>query len=699
MTTLAPARGLSVGRGPRLLAAVALLLVAAFTVSTLPGVRSTQTFHDFYDGWLQGSAYVALALVALVRPVSSRTNRLLWSLVAGGSALRALGFVLFLGYVRLLDNPPFPSVADFAWIAADLTMLAAMWVLLRTRIRSRSVNLALDAVVVGLTVAGVAVELLYRTFMRIAAQPDPDEMVAVNLLYPVLDIAALVVAAGAVSRLGWRSRSTVLLAVGIAGDASVDAVFAYQSSAGTYHPGTFLAALSLTATAAMSFAGWAPEGEDRAPEGYEFSRVAVAGVLGVVAVAALVYGDLNDVPMGGILLPSAALVVGIARAMFTVSQNRGAAETVISATNAELLRFQSLVETSDDFIAMARPDGAVMYVNPAGRRLVGIEDRDVSRMSIQDFLTEDGLAASISVEQPAVVEHGRWSGQSTLRDHRGGPPIPVAISSFLMRDPDTGEPFALATVQRDISDRVAAQSALERLADERQHLLGRLVQAQEDERARIAADVHDDSVQALAAVELRLGLLRRQLAEGRPDLEETADTLAGTVRGAIGRLRSLLFDLESPAVESDLATALAVAAENAFTDGIQWRVTGDTDLDLPESLRVTAYRIAREAMANVVKHAHATVVEIRLTRVGSGIEVAVEDNGRGFDPATVEPRPGHLGIPAMADRATIAGGRLDVERRREGGTRVRLWLPAPLGDPVDDRADDAVDEELPEGSA
>jgi PAS domain S-box-containing protein len=342
------------------------------------------------------------------------------------------------------------------------------------------------------------------------------------------------------------------------------------------------------------------------------------------------------------------------------------------------------VETSDDFIAMARPDGAVMYVNPAGRRLVGVEDRDVTTMSITDFLTEEGRTASTGVEQPAVVSTGRWSGQSTLRDHRGGPPIPVAIASFLMRDPETGEPFALATVQRDISDRVAAQSALQRLADQRQHLLDRLVQAQEDERARIAADVHDDSVQALAAVELRLGLLRRQLADAPREQLETADTLAGSVSEAIGRLRALLFDLETPAVEMDLATALAVAAENTFEDHLRWQITGDTHLDLPAGQRVTAYRIAREAMANVVRHADAHAVEIRLGHTDGGIEVLVEDDGRGFDPATVEPRPGHLGIPAMADRATVAGGHLDLERRDEGGMRVRLWLPAAPGrDPSD----------------
>ena len=259
----------------------------------------------------------------------------------------------------------------------------------------------------------------------------------------------------------------------------------------------------------------------------------MAATLGLIAVAALVYAALGDVPVGGVVLLAAALVVGIGRAMYTVARNRGTAESAISFKDAELVRFQSLVETSDDFIAMARPDGRMMYVNPAGRRLVGIGGRDVRRMTIADFLTEEGLVTSVEVEQPAVVRHGRWSGQSTLRDHRGGPPIPVAISSFLMRDPETGDPFALATVQRDISDRVAAESALEWLAEERQRLLDRLVQAQEDERARIASDVHDDSVQALAAVELRLGLLRRQLGDDRPELRETAETLAGTVREAI----------------------------------------------------------------------------------------------------------------------------------------------------------------------
>ena len=148
------------------------------------------------------------------------------------------------------------------------------------------------------------------------------------------------------------------------------------------------------------------------------------------------------------------------------------------------------------------------YLNPAGRAMVGLApDTDVTDTTIADYLTPEGLEQSVAVEQPAVRAHGSWEGESTLR-HRGGKaPIPVAIASFLMRDLATGEPIGLATVQRDVTERVAAAARVQRLAEHRQALLMRLVEAQEAERTQIAADVHDDPVQAIAAVDLRLGLL------------------------------------------------------------------------------------------------------------------------------------------------------------------------------------------------
>jgi PAS domain-containing protein len=394
----------------RLLAGLAALLVALFSITTVPGFRSDQAFHTTYDGWLQGAAYVVLALVAVVRPLFGRRDRLLWGLFGMAVCLRALGFVLFLGYVRLQDPPPYPSVADYSWLAMDTVMLVALWLLLRRRIRRRSTDIALAAVQTGITVAGLAVALLFSTLGTISGANVADDVVVTNLAYPLLDIAMLVLVASALVGTGFRSWSTVTLTLGIIGFAVVDAFFVYEVTAEKYRPGTLLAALSLIATGAIAVSGWLPEVKHPRLPAFEFSRVGLAAILGITAIATLVYAALKQVTLAGVLLPAAALVVGIGRGVWLVDRNKGTALTAVSAKDAELVRFQSLVETSGDFIAMARPDGAVMYVNPAGRRLVGIEDRDVTSMTIADFLTEEGLTASIEVEQPAVVAHGSWSG-------------------------------------------------------------------------------------------------------------------------------------------------------------------------------------------------------------------------------------------------------------------------------------------------
>jgi len=353
-----------------------------------------------------------------------------------------------------------------------------------------------------------------------------------------------------------------------------------------------------------------------------------------------------------------------------------ATEAALRATNADMMQFMALVEASPDFIAIAGLDGQVRYVNPNGRRLVGLPpDRDVTTTTIPDYLTPEGLEASMKVEQPAVLANGHWEGESTLRGP-GGVPIPVAIASFLVRDPQTGEPFALATVQRDISDRIASEQALRDLAEQRQALLSRLVDAQDAERSQIAADVHDDPVQALAAVDLRLGLLRRKLRESAPDLLDTLEPLQASVSGATDRLRALLFDLEPPDLQHGLAAALGRAAEEMFehTD-THWAVEAGADPELPDATRAIAYRVGKEAMNNVRKHAHADQVTITVNGVRGGVELTVTDDGVGLPTDPLQSLPGHRGILNMQDRAAVAGGSCTVVRGAHGGTEVRAWLP------------------------
>jgi signal transduction histidine kinase len=106
-------------------------------------------------------------------------------------------------------------------------------------------------------------------------------------------------------------------------------------------------------------------------------------------------------------------------------------------------------------------------------------------------------------------------------------------------------------------------------------------------------------------------------------------------------------------------------------------MTGEDDLALPAETRVTAYRIAKEALVNARKHADARQVVIDVRAHDGGVVVTISDDGVGFDAgsASIRDRPGHHGLANMSDRAEVAGGHLRVQRPPVGGTEVRLWLP------------------------
>ncbi len=121
-------------------------------------------------------------------------------------------------------------------------------------------------------------------------------------------------------------------------------------------------------------------------------------------------------------------------------------------------QFEALLDSDPDFIALAGLDGRVQFVNASGRALVHYDDAvDVGSHGIRDFLTDAAYTASLQEERPTTIATGRWTGRSELRDWAGGPPVPVSVTSFLVRDQQTQEPIALATIRSDL--RPALQSA------------------------------------------------------------------------------------------------------------------------------------------------------------------------------------------------------------------------------------------------
>jgi signal transduction histidine kinase len=244
------------------------------------------------------------------------------------------------------------------------------------------------------------------------------------------------------------------------------------------------------------------------------------------------------------------------------------------------------------------------------------------------------------------------------------------------------ENVSLALGRFAVTDRLRADAA------ERRELARRLVMAQEEERARIAADVHDDSVQSLAAVDLRLGMLLRQVSEVAPQLVPDVEKVQAIVGTVAAGLRDLLFDLETVDSSEAMPGTLREVADHIFEDTcVRSQVAVDTAAwdghsTLTQSDRGQALRIVKEALINVRKHADAENVAVTIVPGERGVEVTVSDDGAGFDPSSTAPRPGHRGLATIRDRAEVSGGWARVESD-SGGTTIRFWMPYAEGGSAD----------------
>lgn len=346
--------------------------------------------------------------------------------------------------------------------------------------------------------------------------------------------------------------------------------------------------------------------------------------------------------------------------------------------------YRAFVQAAPQFIALAGLDGSVMYVNPGGRRLAGIpDDVDVTTTSITDYLTPDGIRASVEVEQPAVMRDGRWEGESTLKHWPTAEGIPVQVSSFLVRNMETGEPLALATVQSDIREVVAGRDAVQRQIAYQRGMFVHLHEAQATERQRIAADIHDDTVQVMAAVNLRLQTLRRDLEQVMtPERAGQLAAMDQSVRDATDRLRRLLGVLDLSEAAGDVTAGLRRAAATVFDSrGPAARVLVDIDTDPSPIVERTIVRIATEGLINIRKHADASTVDVLLDQEAGEYVLRVLDDGRGLSAETSRDSSLHRGVRGMRERAESVGGTLAVATRQSGGVAVEARLPNFLGHP------------------
>jgi len=214
-----------------------------------------------------------------------------------------------------------------------------------------------------------------------------------------------------------------------------------------------------------------------------------------------------------------------------------------------------------------------------------------------------------------------------------------------------------------------------RASQERYRSLSRrLLEQQERERASLARELHDQLGQSLVALSLSLQLMKGELSpEGSAHVPESMKT----IEKMIEQVRTIAFELRPSMLdEFGLAGALQLlVARHAERSGVRGTFTATpTDARAPAEIETACFRIAQEALSNVARHAHARHVEVTLTAHDADLELALKDDGVGFDIA--RPRTG-LGLLGMRERAELAGGQLDIESAPGKGTAVRARFPLP----------------------
>lgn len=251
---------------------------------------------------------------------------------------------------------------------------------------------------------------------------------------------------------------------------------------------------------------------------------------------------------------------------------------------------------------------------------------------------------------------------------RGGD-FSVRVESSAFADPQFAE-FA-ATFNATL-DEIAADR------DQLRHLASQVIRAQEQERKRIARELHDDTAQVLFAQLLRITAFK---SSGSPEVRAIAEGLEETTVEAIEGVRRMAVELRPPALDDlGLLAALGDLAQR-FMDqrgiDVDYEARGSRGR-LPAEVELVLYRVAQEAMTNIAKHSGATRVWIDLDRDADDVALSVRDNGRGFDPAIAresDERGLGLGLFGMEERVSLVGGSFSIWPRQGGGAEIFAFIP------------------------
>jgi PAS domain S-box-containing protein len=362
----------------------------------------------------------------------------------------------------------------------------------------------------------------------------------------------------------------------------------------------------------------------------------------------------------------------------------------LTVQNEELMRAQAaLEETRDRFIELydfapngyltLNAHGIILQVNLTGAALLGRHRHAIEGMPLMGFVNPAQRASLLDFLRRCRRGSDADAVDAELLLNNGAEPRTVQVFCRPRINTARGEREYLTTLV-DVTEPRRLEAERAKVVAERAALASRLLTVQDDERHRIARDLHDDIGQQVTALRLKLERISQAIADDGlrarlVDAQRMFDVLDRRIDFIAGGLRPSVLSL-------GVVPALQQYVDEwgkTFSVDAQFEAVGIDRTGLAPHVETHIYRIAQEALNNISKHAHATHVGVVLQRAGAGVLLIVEDNGRGFDMTRAAgPPDGGFGLLGMRERAELIGGTLDIDSAPGKGTTVALKVAARL---------------------
>jgi hypothetical protein len=342
-------------------------------------------------------------------------------------------------------------------------------------------------------------------------------------------------------------------------------------------------------------------------------------------------------------------------------------------------RMRGILDSAMDAIITVDDAQHVVLFNAAAEAMFGCPRREALGAPLAWFIPERFRGVH--------GEHVRHFGETGTVTRRMGAlrivtglrrngeefPIDASISQL---DESGGKFYTV--ILRDVSERVRVEEALRRSKEELRELGSAANAAREQEKSRIARELHDELAQSLTALQMDVAWCKEKIPEGQSATVARLAKMEGVLDQTVAATRRIAADLR-PLMLDDLGLVPAVEwLTETFSERTRIPcelVVDDAELDLPGAQATAVFRIVQESLANVGKHARASRVKVAIERKGSDLALSIRDDGAGFSPDAPR-KPNSYGLLGLRERVTLLGGEVTITSAPGHGTHVEVRLPA-----------------------